>query len=292
MSAHSKKLVLIVACVAGVLSLAAATVPGPESADSREVTRLRHHFATVLSELRVADVGHLSASQRAARTTLIGRLEEYAAVGRFPHNHVAPGRRVPVFRDEHGTMCAMAYLIASTGRSDIVNDVARHNNLAYIPELAGDARLRAWLDSTGLSVAEAARIQPSYDGGICLCPSPIPATTEVNQTSGAYFTASAFATVLSGVSLVRNLAPRDVSEKRIRGNAALGFVVGAAQVVLGGFAIDRRGTGGVVGAANMVIGASSIAGGVWRAQHLPKTISIAPVTDGRRSVGLVISAPL
>jgi hypothetical protein len=279
------------------LSLGAAKgVPRSESADVREIARLRQHFAIVLGELRSADVARLSVSQHAARATLIARLERYAAAGRFPHNHLVPGQRVPVFRDEHGTMCAMGYLIASTGHTDIVNDVARHNNLAYIPELAGDARLRAWLDSTGLTVAEAARIQPAYGGGICLCPSPAPATRGVTQASRVYFAASAFATVLSGASLVYNLAPRDASAQRMRGNAALGFVAGAAQVVLGAFAIDQRGTDGVVGGANMLVGATSVAGAVWRLRHLPqpsvatRAVSVAPLVIGKQGAGLVVSA--
>src|SRR6185503_9137835 len=41
--------------------------------------------------------------------------------------------------------------------------VARTRNNAFIAELADDAELRRWLDSAGLSVAEAGRIQPSYD---------------------------------------------------------------------------------------------------------------------------------
>src|SRR5207248_11109463 len=40
----------------------------------------------------------------------------------------------------------------------------------FSPVLSAGKPLHAWLDSTGLTVAEAARIQPQY-GGTCLCPS-------------------------------------------------------------------------------------------------------------------------
>jgi len=296
MSVHARKLLLICAGIAGVLSLTAAMHrPSADPTDVREVARLRRHFAVVLSELRAADATSLSTSQRTARTTLIARLEQYAAAGRFPHNHVVPGKRVPVFRDEHGTMCAMAYLIASTGHNDIVEYVARRNNLAYIPQLAGDVRLRAWLDSTGLTVAEAARVQPSYGGGICLCPSPSPPPA-VNRVSDVYFAASALATMASGGSLIINLAARDMTARTFRRTAAVGLVAGAGQFVLGAFAIHERGVGGFVGGANMAIGASSLVGSAWRLQHLPQpqlvshTVSIAPMISGRRNAGVVISA--
>jgi len=296
MSVHTRKLLLICAGIAGVLSLTAAMHrPSADPTDVREVARLRRHFAVVLSELRAADATSLSTSQRTARTTLIARLEQYAAAGRFPHNHVVPGKRVPVFRDEHGTMCAMAYLIASTGHNDIVEYVARRNNLAYIPQLAGDVRLRAWLDSTGLTVAEAARVQPSYGGGICLCPSPSPPPA-VNRVSDAYFAASALATIASGGSLIINLAARDMTARTFRRTAAVGLVAGAGQFVLGAFAIRERGVGGFVAGANMAIGASSLVGSAWRLQHLPQpqlvshTVSIAPMISGRRNAGVVISA--
>src|SRR5687768_13312455 len=112
MTANRKHLLFASFCAAGFLSLTAAVnVPVRESADAFEVARLRAHFAVVLGELRSAPVAHLSPSQIAARTELISRLERYAAAGRFPHNHVVPAKRVPVFRDEHRTLCAMGYLI-------------------------------------------------------------------------------------------------------------------------------------------------------------------------------------
>ena len=58
----------------------------------------------------------------------------------------------------------MAYLIHRSGRSDIVDRVEATRNNAYIAELADDPALIAWLDSSGLTVAEAARIQPAYPG--------------------------------------------------------------------------------------------------------------------------------
>ena len=130
-----------------------------------EVERLRAHFDSVDVELRAPDPAGLAPSgQRASRATLIGGFGEYREAGRFPLNDRFPGRAVPIFRDVRGALCAMAYLIERSGRGDLVDRVASTRNYALIGELADDPALRGWLDSVGFSVAEAARVQPEYDG--------------------------------------------------------------------------------------------------------------------------------
>lgn len=289
-------------CLAVGIFLAATTVltgadTRSEAVNAHEVARLRSHFATVLRELRSAEISQLSAPQRSARAVLIARLEGYAAAGRFPHNHVAPGRFVPVFRDEHHTLCAMGYLIASTGRTDIVDDVVRNNNLALVPQLAGDVRLQAWLDSTGITLGEAARIQPMYGpGGCCtIGPNPQPATEAEPSASAAYFFGSGAAMVLNARSLMLNLAARDASARTIRRNARLGIVAGASQLVMGAFALDSRGAGKTIGIANVAVGAAGLTVATWRSRHLPepkiasRTVSIQPVI-GTNGGGFVVSA--
>lgn len=283
--------------IAATAVLTAATSPSAPPR-AREIARLRSHFGTVLRELRSADVSRLSASQRFARAVLIARLDQYAAAGRFPHNHVVPDRFVPVFRDEHGTLCAMGYLVASTGRTDIVDDVARTNNRAFIPQLAHDRRLQAWLDSTGLTVAEAARIQPSYGpGGCCsLGPPPAqPASAPERATSAGYFVASGAAMTVNFWSLMVNVAPRDISARRVRRSAAVGVVAGTSQLVLGAFAIDRHGAGRTIGIANMTVGIAGLTASIWRLRHLPEpkivhgTVSLQPLV-GANGTGLAVFA--
>ncbi|MCY1061589.1 MYXO-CTERM sorting domain-containing protein [Nannocystis sp. SCPEA4] len=126
-----------------------------------EQARLQAHFREVLLELRSRDVTHLDASQRAARERLIEELARYARAGRFPRNYVSR-ERIPIFIDPHGTRCAMAQLIESTGHTALVAEVAARRNFALIRELASNAALLAWLDEFGLTAAEAGRIQPSY----------------------------------------------------------------------------------------------------------------------------------
>jgi hypothetical protein len=301
MFASRRSLAFVVACVsAAFVVTTAATSSIHVGASALEIARLRAHFDSVLGELRAADVSALASSQRLARETLIARLEQYAAAGRFPHNHVRPGRFVPVFRDEHGTLCAMAYLIASTGRADIVDDVARTNNLAYIPELAADARLSAWLDSTGLTVAEAARIQPGYDGGGCctIGPTPDPDAANAPADRREYFIRSAFASTLSGASLFLNMAPGNTSLTRTRWISGIGFASGAAQLVYGSLALSHSDARRTVGAANIAIGGSTIAASAWRMMHPPKanpptvSVSVQPFVMTARGVGLLLSARL
>lgn len=127
-----------------------------------ETARIRQHLATVEAELRDRDVSALTPAQRQARAKNLDVLHEYWERGVFPVNTDFPARRVPYFIDHLGTRCAMAYLIERSGRGDIVRRIALTHNNAYIRDLKGDAELGAWLRDNGLTVTEAARIQPAY----------------------------------------------------------------------------------------------------------------------------------
>jgi hypothetical protein len=135
--------------------------PAPSHRGS-EVARLQAHFDSVDAELRHAGGPQLTSSQRMARATLIGWLQQYRDAGEFPQNKQFANRAMPFFRDDHGALCAMAYLIDRSGRRDLVDRIAMTRNNAFIAELADDPALHAWLGSVGLSVNEAARIQPTY----------------------------------------------------------------------------------------------------------------------------------
>jgi hypothetical protein len=230
----------------------------------REVSRLRAHFDSVLAELRARDVSRLQPRQKAARAALVRTLAAYRDAGVFPHNHDFPGDHVPYFRDEHGTLCAMAYLVAATRRSDIVDEIARRQNNAYIPELAADARLEAWLDSVGLTVAEAARIQPEYDGGT-------PATFVGGRDKTRYVLPSLALGVPALFTTVLNWrAPR---EKNARGALVVGALSGAAAAMLGGaiVAFDEDGSTRAVGIADLTVGTAALVAAVRRSIRHART---------------------
>lgn len=152
----------LLAASRAVLNGAPATSDPITSHDRAEVARLRAHFDSVDRELREVRDDRFTASQRQRRAVLVAWLREYRHAGRFPQNQGESDGRVPIFRDRHGTLCAMAYLVDRSGRSDIVERVATRRNLAHIAELVDDTALVTWLRDNGLSVAEAARIQPEY----------------------------------------------------------------------------------------------------------------------------------
>jgi hypothetical protein len=129
-----------------------------------DAMRVQQHLRRVENELRARDVSGLSAEQRAARARNIGNLHAYLTAGIFPHNHDRPRERLPFFRDEHGTLCAVGYLMQQSGRADLVGRIARTDNNVHVRELASDAEVGEWLTNNGLSLEEAARIQPQYGG--------------------------------------------------------------------------------------------------------------------------------
>lgn len=126
-----------------------------------ERRRVRDHLTRALRAVRAAPVTHLSAAQRARRRAALRALSRYIDAGRFPVNRTRLPL-TPVFVSPDGARCAMAALLESTGHHALVERVAREHNLARIAQLAHDPELTAWLDANGLTLAEAARIQPAY----------------------------------------------------------------------------------------------------------------------------------
>ena len=160
--------IVSLAVIVGSAALFGASTPAP-SAREMEVTRLVRHFDSVDLELRSRDVSHYTASQRANRAKLVSWLLDYRNAGSFPTNDRF-AEPTPFFRDKDGVLCAMAYLIARSGRTDIVDKVAATRNNAFIRDLVDDPALVTWLDSWGLTAGEAARIQPSYGGDVIIYP--------------------------------------------------------------------------------------------------------------------------
>lgn len=134
--------------------------PTVASSPRRELRRIRRHLHRAEIAARRADAD-LDPLRSMVRALLLDELAAYRARGLFPRNHVVRGLH-PVFVDDVGTRCAVAHLLDASGESALVDDIASRRNLAYVDELADEPGLVAWLRAAGLTLAEAAAIQPSY----------------------------------------------------------------------------------------------------------------------------------
>jgi hypothetical protein len=97
----------------------------------------------------------------AARSREISRLSAYREAGRFPRNHRILGR-IPTFVDDRGTPCAVGFLMQRSGHRALVKAIARDDNNVYIENITEGPALD-WIQLSGLTQDECARIQPSYD---------------------------------------------------------------------------------------------------------------------------------
>jgi hypothetical protein len=212
-----------------------------------ELARLRAHFDSVDLELRRTEDPQATPALGTARGTLIQWLREYRDSGRFPHNDRFPGQSLPFFRDSRGVLCAMAYLIDRSGRSDLVDRVAATRNNAFIAELADDPELRTWLDSVHLSVAEAARIQPSYGEVV-----------DEDRVSADYAVTSILVSGASLTTVGLNLWHPSVS------TGWAGLIAGGVGLLAGAVKLDENGGTEKVATANLIIGGGAMAAGLYR----------------------------
>jgi hypothetical protein len=223
--------------------------------------------------LRARGTDHLSAAQRARRATALDWLREYRLANRFPHNHElnagpvsSPAGRTPVFVDVHGTPCAVGYLLLRAGEHALVADVVRAANGAYVPELAGDPRLAGWLDAYGLTVAEAAQIQPAYDAD------------RAGPGDGYHSWTVRLALASGGLGAYNLFSPPPVG-----GGDATGLLSIVAGAVHGGMAI--YGTADGVGAEVWAISLNALAAGV------STLIGIRRIRQGRATSASPAEAP-
>lgn len=99
---------------------------------------------------------------RAARKKQIARLQAYAEKGEFAMNIRGRGLAF-VWRDDAGRLCAMAHLVDASGRSDLVDRVAKEDNDL---QLAGvtEGELYEWMLRSGLTKEEIQLIQePAFE---------------------------------------------------------------------------------------------------------------------------------
>jgi hypothetical protein len=195
-----------------------------EAARAAEIARIRTHLMQVEEELLSADVRHLSLAQRENRAHHIQVLRAYRNRGVFPHNHQVAGQPVPVFIDEHGTHCAVGFLIAQSGHEALARRIAAERNLARVRELVDIPELVEWLEDAGLSVHEAARIQPAYGW---------PGPGEPERVTTSYPTYTAINAAVGGASIVWNaLADRHGDAWWAPGAAGVGAGAGGLAVAL------------------------------------------------------------
>src|SRR5712671_1188429 len=280
-------LLLFVAAVALPLAFAKVAQSKPDS----EVGRIKRQLERVERQLLARDAGALLPAQALARGEQIARLHEYRMRGLFPHNHDFPGKAVPYFVDRHGTLCAMAYLIAASGRGDIVRAVSTERNNATVMELAADPSLgpvlSAWLDRAGLTVEEAQSIQPVYEERFRRNPE--------DETTTSYAVSSGIVGALNVVSVGINgtLAGSGRGPRWIGG---VGLAAGGAGIGLGIANWKRNGGRGNIAVANLALGALSTVmsafaladkrerAPVW-AQTDPPRLSLSPELRWRGTAG-------
>lgn len=178
---------------------------------------------------------------------MLGYLDQYRRHGVFPHNHVVSDRRTNVFIDEHDTHCAVGYLMAKTGAGDLARRIAETANLARIADLAADPELRDWLDRNGLSVLEAAMIQPTYG-------------ERPHGPDESYDTA----TLLMSAADVPLIIVNRPGSRSSRVAGGFGFAFGALQAGLGvaGYLADDDDLRDLSIGANLVLGAVGIGFGL------------------------------
>lgn len=237
--------------VAATPDIAAAGVAGAAVLEA-DRSRITAHLLAVERQLRAADVSHLSPDRRLARAAALDHLREYREAGRFPHNH--HGREAtPLFRDEHGTLCAMAYLIERSGGGALVDRVAATANDAYVRELAEDPELVAWLDRNGMTAEEAALVQPAYP------PLPEPEGETGSELARSYGVVGTALLAGDGVALYLN---RGSPEATAPARAWLAVVVGLASSVTGLLVLDEGVDGAREGLAVANVGYGVLTAGI------------------------------
>jgi len=148
-------------CLLILLASFTSCVAPVDRARELEITRVRAHLERAEAELAARSVDDLTVAQQRRRAFVLDALHDYIVAEQYPTNDVMPVQ-TPIFIDRYGARCAMAAVIEATGHRALVERIARDHVYAYIDDLRDDPELGAWLADNGISLREAARVQPGY----------------------------------------------------------------------------------------------------------------------------------
>ena len=212
-----------------LVAVTTASNPAPQLTDAQR--HVVQHLNGALDILSQRDLSTLSAAQLRNRAAAIETLIRYRDARAFPENRDFANEYVPYFVDQRtGALCAVGHLMNATGHADLVKRIAASDNHVRVMDLAGDAEVVAWLDTYGLTLEEAARIQPSYGGPGSPSPwppgepySPPPTLLPVDATKGL--------TIASGVLSALTFMPP--SPRYVRMTRLLGFAASVGALVGG-----------------------------------------------------------
>ncbi|MBF9237577.1 lipoprotein [Hymenobacter sp. BT683] len=210
--------------VIGNASYVAATGQLPTTSTPDEA-RVQAHLAYAERLLRQKSTTGLSPTLAQRRANLLDKLHAYWQAGVFPRNHDYPSERRPCFIDRDGRLCAVGFLVAETAGRPVAERINQQHKYDLITAMRTPA-LAAWVQSSGLTLAECALIQPTYGSPVTLGS----ATAVPVQTS--YGIGSA---MWSGVNVMLGLANASQFNQPNagRGAAYVGLVSGTAQALLG-----------------------------------------------------------
>jgi len=148
-----------------------------DNAELTEAQKIQCHLKYAHRKL----VDETKANHPPERLQILHELDMYIDKGLFPRNEEKPNQRAPCFVDSAGTPCAVAHLLLRSGNTgqpkltwdgktpaNLVTAIA-DGNLQYstVGEIAADGQIGPdfleWADGCGLSAADLALIQPSYE---------------------------------------------------------------------------------------------------------------------------------
>jgi glutathione S-transferase len=258
------------------------------TAATPDFVRIQTHLAYAEQQLRQRTPAGLPATQRQRRAQLLDLLHSYWQAGVFPRNEAPDGQRHPCFIDGAGRICAVGYLVEQTAGRAAAERINQRFQYQELPAMR-DAALSRWVVGSGLSLADCALIQPSYNF------QPAPETL----TNG-YATSSA---LLGGANLAAIALNRSAAGQQTgRWLPLLTMATGTTQAIvgLGNFPSEdsyyssssdaRR----YVSIANVGVGTATLLFGTWNLLHrnttsqLPRTsfnVGPSPVGSGLRAEG-------
>lgn len=259
-----------------LVTVTTGSIPAGARVDAqRHVVR---HLDGALQLLSARDLSSLSERQRANRARAIETLIRYRDAGAFPRNHDFADAHVPYFVDQRsGAVCAVGHLMVTTGHAALVERISTADNHVRVADLATNPEVAAWLDEHGLTLEEAARIQPAYGWEPTPEPAPRPmlsrsATSGISVASGALSVLTLFPPSPRFATAAR-LVGFATSATTILAGADLARVQQHRSTASSALAVGGIGVGVAVGSWLYARNAPTRTESRWR---------ISPMTDGRQ----------